>query len=324
MRPFYHLVIASLAPVLVGCSIHPLVDDVTAETTADIVKHIRCEAKRAVIEHDLRSKNALANTMLAIAYEFTFTINENNNAKGDMNGQIPFLTKGSSFQLLVNADSEQQRSSIRNFRILDSFDELRKADCSPQTLEKNSVYPIAGEIGIYEVVTTFARLSTVASVKLEKELQTTGSGLEPLNGVVFRFADTLTFTTTLNGGVTPTLTLAKVTNSFRVTSVNQGPSLTQALSPSLFTPPAPLRSSGLNVRRQDVHEVVIAMAGVPRSIDARRSGAGVRPPLSPNSITSTTEYQLQATAKERALFELDRQRMLTLQQQSPNLLVGGP
>jgi hypothetical protein len=323
MRPFYHLVIASLAPVLVGCSIHPLVDDVTAETTADIVKHIRCEAKRAVIEHDLRSKNALANTMLAIAYEFTFTINENNNAKGDANGQIPFLTKGSSFQLLVNADSEQQRSSVRNFRILDSFDELRKADCSPQTLERYSAYPIAGEIGIYEVVTTFARLSTVASVK-QFENPKPNSGMEPLNGVVFRFADTLTFTTTLSGGVTPTLTLTKVTNSFRVTSVNQGPSLTQALSPSLFTPGAPLRNSGLNVRRMDVHQVVIAMAGVPKSIDARRSVAGVRPPLSPNSITSTTEYQLQATAKERALFELDRQRMLTLQQQSPNLLVGGP
>jgi len=319
MRPFYHLVIASLAPALVGCSIHPLVDDVTAETTADIVKHIRCEAKRAVVEHDLRSKNALADTMLAIAYEFTFTIDENNNAKGDLNGQIPFLTKGSSFQLLVNADSEQQRSSRRNFRILDSFDELRKADCSPQTLEKNSAYPIAGEIGIYEVVTTFAKLSTVASVKLPKP----PSGAEPLNGVVFRFADKLKFTTTLSGGVTPTLTLAKVTNSFRVTSVNQGPSLTQALSPSLFTS-APLRKSGLNVRRQDEHQVVIAMAGVPRSIDARRSGAGPRPPLSPQSITSTTEYQLQATAKERALFELDRQRMLALQQQSPNLLIGGP
>jgi hypothetical protein len=106
-----------------------------------------------------------------------------------------------------------------------------------------------------------------------------------------------------------------------VTKVNQGPLLSPGLSPSELKP---LPNNGLNVQRQDVHKVVIAMAGVPKPIDLRRSNDNIRPPLSPNSITSTTEYQLQATAKERALFELDRQRMLTLQQQSPNLLLGGP
>src|SRR5262249_11814030 len=157
---------------------------------------------------------------------------------------------------------------------------------------------------------------TVASLKLEA--QPFDKATEPLNKIVFRFSDTLTFTTKLKGGVNPTLTLGKVNNNtFRVTSVNHGPSINPPLSPSFFTP-GPLTDPGLNVRRKDEHKVVIAMAGVPRSIDARRSAAGARPPLSPNSITSTTEYQLQATAKERALFELDRQRMLTLQQQSPN------
>jgi hypothetical protein len=310
---------------LVNCSIHPLVDDVTRETTADIVRHIRCEARQAVLDHDITSANAPAgtNTTLAIAYEFTFSITENNNAKADINAEIPFLTKGSSFTLLANADSEQQRFSNRNFRILDTFDELRNGDyCSPKTLENNLTYPIAGEIGIYEVVTTFAKLSRVASLKkppfapLPKESQP-----EPLNKVVFRFADTLTFTTTLSGGVTPTLTLSPVSNRFRVTKVNQGPLLSPGLSPSELKP---LPNNGLNVQRQDVHKVVIAMAGVPKPIDLRRSNDNIRPPLSPNSITSTTEYQLQATAKERALFELDRQRMLTLQQQSPNLLLGGP
>jgi len=321
MRPFHHLVIASLAPVLVNCSIHPLVDDVTRETTSDVVEHVRCEAKRAVIDHDLRSKNASADTTLAIAYEFNFAISENNNAKGDINWEIPFLTKNSSFKLLANADSEQQRSSTRNFRILDSFDELRKADCSRETLERNLTYPIAGEIGIYEVVTTFAKLSSVASVKLKKPVP----GAEPLNGVVFRFADTLTFTTTFNGGVNPTLTLSPVTNSFRVTTVNKGLSLDPRLNPKVSPSELdPLTATGLNAQRTDKHKVVIAMAGVPKAIDALRSRDRIRPPLSPQSITSTTEYQLQATAKERALFELDRQRMLALQEQSPNLLVGGP
>jgi hypothetical protein len=329
MRLFHYLVIASLAPVLADCSIHPLVDDVTRETTADIVRHIRCEARQAVLDYDIRSANAPAgtNTTLAIAYEFTFQITENNNAKADITAEIPFLTKGSSFTLLANADSEQQRFSKRNFRILDTFDELRNADyCSPKALESNLTYPIAGEIGIYEVVTTFARLSRVAELKKTPfSSQPKPGPAEPLNKVVFRFADTLTFTTTLSGGVTPTLTLSPLTNRFRVTKVNQGPLLKPGLNPGVSKSElSPLADNGLNVRREDVHQVVIAMAGVPKTIDLRRSNDNIRPPLSPNSITSTTEYQLQATAKERALFELDRQRMLTLQQQSPNLLLGGP
>jgi len=312
MRPIHHLVIAGLAPVLVNCSTHPLVDDVTRATTSDIVQHIRCEAKRAVIDHDLRSKNPSADTVLAIAYDFTFEITENNNAKGDIRWQIPFLN-GGNFQLLANADSERQRSSNRTFRIVETFDDLRKADCSPKTLEKNLTYPIAGEIGIYEVVTTFAKLQRVASLKKPPFTPTTE---EPLNKVVFRFADTLTFTTKFNGGVTPTLTLAPVTDSFRVTQVNAGADT--GLTPSALTP----LGTGLNAQRLDKHTVIIAMAGVPKTIDALRSRANISASPSPHSITSTTLYQLQATAKERALYELDRQRLLALQQQSPNLLVG--
>jgi hypothetical protein len=324
MRPLHHLVIAGLAPVLVNCSTHPLVDDVTRTSTSDIVKHIRCEAKRAVIDDDLRSKSASSDTILAIAYEFTFTIFENNNAVGDIKWETLNL------QLLANADSERQRSSNRTFRILDTFDELRRADCSRETLEKNLIYPIAGEIGIYEVVTTFAKLSRTASLKAQQPILPLPADQqpEPLNKVVFRFADTLTFITTFNGGVNPSLTLSPVTNSLRLTQVNAGSSLSPPLNPSGLTPSefglTPLGTTGLNAQRQDTHKVVIAMAGVPRTIDALRSRTAPRAPLSPNSITSTTEHQLEATAKERALFELDRQRMLALQQQSPNLLLGGP
>jgi hypothetical protein len=321
MRPIHHLVIVGLAPVLANCSTHPLVDDVTRATTPDIVKHIRCEAKRAINDYDRRSRNASANTTMAIAYEFTFTITENNNARGNITGNLPFLNSG-NFSLSANAGSERQRFSDRHFKIVENFDDLRRADCSQETLEKNLIYPIAGEIGIYEVVTTFANLQTIANKTAHRPttLPAPDFPTGDLSGP-FRFADNLSFTTTFNGGVNPSLSLSPVTtNSFRVTGVNtpEGEA-SLPLSPS-FDP----SGTGLQAKRMDVHQVVVAMAAVPTPTDQHRRNAGIAAPLSPNSILSTTALQLEATAKERALFELDRQRMLALQQRSPNLLVGGP
>ncbi len=83
---------------------------------------------------------------------------------------------------------------------------------------------------------------------------------------------------------------------------------------------------GLQAGRKDFHQVVIAMVGPARTTgSARRSSVGtsaVDLSISSNAIMSTTSHQMQATAKQRALIELDRQRMLALQQQSPNLFVG--
>jgi hypothetical protein len=320
MRPIHHFVIAGLAPVLANCSTHPLVDDVTRVNTSGVVQHIRCEAKRAVIDNDLRSKNASGDEISAIAYEFTFQITENNNANGDITWEMPFLN-GGGFSLVADAGSERQRFSKRNFRIVDTFDELRKADCSQGTLEKNLIYPIAGEIGIYEVVTTFANLLKAVT---PKELTTPAPGFQdPLAGGVFRFADTLKFTTHFGGGVNPSLSLSPVTNSFRVTKVNKGGG--PALSPVGLTQ-VESATPGLQADRDDMHQVVIAMVGFPRTTSSpRRSSvatSAVNLSISNNAIMSTTSHQLQATAKQRALIELDRQRMLVLQQQSPNLFVG--
>src|SRR5262252_2047178 len=113
-----------------------------APTTSDIVQRIR-EAKRAVVRDHLSSKNA-ANTVSAIAYEFTFDIQENNNTT--------VFPNGGNFSLVVNTDSERQRHSTCVFKIVDTFDEHRMARCDQETLEKNLIYPIAEEIGIYEVV----------------------------------------------------------------------------------------------------------------------------------------------------------------------------
>ena len=72
MRPA--LAVLALAPLLIGCSVHPLPDDVSRKSTYDIIDKIRCEAKAAVEEHGRSFQHA------QIAYEFTFKINERNDA----------------------------------------------------------------------------------------------------------------------------------------------------------------------------------------------------------------------------------------------------
>src|SRR5262245_39259680 len=119
MRSLHRVVIACLAPILAACSVHPLIDDVTRTTTHDIVEKIRCEAQRAVREHGRG-----LTTNATIAYEFTFEITETNNASGDVTWAIPSLS-GGNFSLTAKAGSDLTRKSVRNFKIVDTFDDLR-------------------------------------------------------------------------------------------------------------------------------------------------------------------------------------------------------
>src|SRR5712691_2557835 len=193
MRPIHGLVISVLAPILASCSMHPLVDDVTRSTTFDIVEKIRCEARRAIIEHAQRLGNDTT-----IAYEFTFDITETNNASGNLTWFLPLT--GGNFKLAASAGSDLKRQANRNFTIADTFGDLRKTNCSAEVLEKNWIYPIAGEIGIYEVLATFAKLHGIEN---------------PTGSEKFSFHDDLTFITFLGAGVQPQLTLAS--NRSRVT-----------------------------------------------------------------------------------------------------------
>ncbi len=57
MRPALGLSLLIYAPLLIGCSIHPLPDDVSRKTTYDIVEKIRCEAKAAVEQYGRGFRN---------------------------------------------------------------------------------------------------------------------------------------------------------------------------------------------------------------------------------------------------------------------------
>lgn len=272
------LIVSSLS----ACSAVPLQEDVTRKTTYDIVQQIRCEARRAVVDLGYYYKTA------SIAYEFQFDITEDNNASGEVASTIPFLN-GGNFSLVANAGSNRSRQTKRNFKIADTFDELRQTRCEPIIAATDVIYPIAGDIGVYEVVGTFIRLQNVENAK---------------SGEVFTFADTLMFTTSLNGGVQPKLVLSPVTDRLRIVAAN----------------------ADFNARRNDIHTVTLTLAGSPPKATKAPIGSTLAPLAGLSggngNLISTTIIQSAVNPKDRALIELDRQRILALQARSQNLLVG--
>jgi hypothetical protein len=286
--------IVALAPAFVGCSTFPLPDDVTRKSTYDIVEQIRCEARRAVVDHAYDYKTGIDYKTASVAYEFDFDISEDNNASGDATWTLPY-TLGGSLSLVANAGLNRNRHTKRNFKIVDSFDELRQINCAGDRPQENMIYPIAGDIGVYEVVSTFIRLQKIDN---------------PNSGEVFTFGDTLMFTTLLTGGVQPKLIISPLTDRFRLAAAN----------------------ADLNARRNDIHTVTLTLAGNPPKTSRTLVGASLRSSAAGSvglvglqtnsSLVSTTIIQSATNPKDRALIELDRQRILALQARTPNLLVG--
>jgi hypothetical protein len=278
-RPIRSLVFAALAPFVAGCAIHPLPDDVTRETTYSIVQKVRCEAQRGLLEGEGRWLRDGT-----VAYDFTFNINEKNGAGGGFTLTDPF--KSGTFTLTGTAKADRTRLANRNFKVIDSFAELRATNCSQEALEKNWIYPLAGDVGMYEAIATFAKLQKVDN---------------PEAGKLFTFADTLTFTTTFEGGLTGRVTLSPVTNRLRFTEGN------------------------LNVgaSRTDVHQVIVTASAGPQVASRRGFRAFVGGVGAPgNTLLATTVLQQSVGHEDRALYELDRQQTLDFIRRG--LLVGAP
>jgi hypothetical protein len=284
------------AALLSACSTVPRDYDVTRKSTYQIVQQIRCDARRAVLDSD--SYGGAYYQTATVAYEFEFNIQEDDNAAADATWTLPY-TLGGSLSLVANAGLNRTRFTKRNFKIADTFDQLRQTkDCEPHDPRQDIIYPISGDIGVYETVRTFIRLQQVDNKK---------------SGEVFTFGDTLTFTTTFLGGVKPSIVISPLADRFRLASAN----------------------GDFNARRNDIHTVTLALAGTPpkdsKSIGsdlsmASASRSRVVPlgvPLQTNSsLLSSTLIQATVNPTDRALIELDRQRIIALQDRAKTLLVG--
>jgi hypothetical protein len=293
-----HLRVACASALAVGsaaCSMHPLTEDVSRANTYDIVEEIRCEAHAGLNQvpagHPFLDHSA-------IGYDFTFTITEENDLNtpstpAELKFDRPGHRKGSDLNWDLTASTTKTRKNTRQFRIVESLAQLKKANCPDGPKRPDWIYPIAGGIGIDELVSTYINLERVTQL---------ASGLLPTPGDVAKgesvvFSDQLDFTTIISGGVTPTLTLQTIAGKTR-------------LAKATITPSA---------SRTDVHSVVVALA---------KDGSGVQPPgarsalarmavSGPNGLSRQGARKVDAVAeqaapaKSRVLFELERRRLLT-------------
>jgi DNA-binding cell septation regulator SpoVG len=281
---------------LVGCSIHPLPDDVTHLRTSEIVHHIRCEArtaiKRAIIDYfrkvnltnfvDLLQQNVVPLEQLdlhlrelpadvranivkyeraAITYDFTFDITEQNTIAAEVDF-VNLLSHG-TFTMPSKGTNDLQRQTVRLFRVNDSFGELIQLPsrrCTDDGSPENLIYPVSGSIGLGEMIETFVDLNEFQRLTGAKDTDT-----------VPTMTDTFNFQTTISGSVAPQVTVTPLNHLFRVSG-------------------ASLTASAL---RKDIHKVIVAMSLPP--LKQNQPAAAVHGFLG----TGSAPAQRPATAIER-------------------------
>jgi hypothetical protein len=240
------LIFPLLPVVVAGCSIHPVQQEVTGVPPVEIIHHIRCETRLAIqdkaVELLFAYRNGqyepaiiLARALQAqrgqvwkfdprvlttqeerafysryiqtgIAYDFTLDITEENRATL-LADPVRLITNGTA-GIGLDATGDFSRNNARRFIMSDTFAKLlgdQNLVCDGDR-PSNFAYPIAGRIGIRELISTFVDLNE------DQGLQALDTG----NSRVF--ADTMTFTTTLSGSVAPHVEIAPVGNKWGLAS----------------------------------------------------------------------------------------------------------
>jgi hypothetical protein len=258
-----------------ACSIHPLPNDVTGYKTATIVRKIRCEARDAVLSavleilhkdgrhpelNDVASLQSLEKKSLVsweqnklnalenigIVYDFSLHGNETDGLM--FTSDIVKPLKNGTETYSPSLGNMTERDNVRAFTVSDSFVSLMKLGSETGDRHHcdfgnsappgpNFEYPIAGRIGLDEMIQTFVRLS-VSGDLISPEDPSTGKtpSVDPSGAPTM--VDTLTFTTTISAGLTPKIAL---------TPAGTG---VQLMNATLVGTAA----------RMDVHKVIIGMA----------------------------------------------------------------
>lgn len=307
------------AVALAGCSIHPVQHEVTGVRTPEIVERIRCETRLAIQDKAgemLRSYGtpgalALADQLATmrgrtwpkdvvkltdraerdfyyryiqtgIAYDFTFDITEDNRASL-LADPVKLITNG-TVGIGISASGDFARNNARHFIMSDTFENLLLLDtglpCGDHVRGPNYAYPIAGSVGMFELISTFVDLNE------DKNLQPLASG----NSRVF--ADTLTFTTTLTGQVAPHVEIAPVGRRWGLAS------------------PTSVAAYG---QRLDKHMMIVGLSMAPAKSVVQRAALAPAIPL-PGLYTGRSALQKTTTrnsAEQGALDAVRQQRIDT-------------
>ena len=174
-----------------------------------------------------------------VAYTFDLNMTETNNLDPKIDLLKPFPT--SKFTMGLDGTFDRMRENDRLFTVTDSFNDLIQlpdAYCLDPVagrnfvVPENYIYPIAGKIGIQNMIEDFINLTLFGALG-----GPAGSGATPPKGPP-TLTDQLTFTTEISATATPTITFTPVGTGFQVSDA----SLT-----------------GL-ADRKDVHKVVVSLA----------------------------------------------------------------
>lgn len=270
-RKFFASILSSglICCGLGACSIHPIPKDVTGYGTATIVRKIRCEARDAIRDvvlqilhrggrheeiQEITDETPLRQASftpweqarikelesIGIVYDFSLTGDETDSLT--FNASILEPLKNGMATYAPALGNTTERSNLRAFTVSDSFLTLLELGKNKSNhcyfgpagpSGPNFEYPIAGRIGLDEMVQTFVRLAM--SGDLTAEDPSTAFTLTPSGAPTL--VDTLMFTTTVNAGLEPSISLTPAT----------GVQLTSA-------------SLDGTVKRVDTHQVVIGMA----------------------------------------------------------------
>jgi len=217
-----------------------------------------------------------------IAFDFSFDITEDNGAIG-LADPIRLITNGTA-GVGLSASGDYKRQNLRHFIVSDTARDLlenRNLPCGPDYRGSIYTYPISGSIGMKELISTFFDLNEIKPLAVDKDKATTV------------FADTLTFTTTLIGSVTPHVIVAPVGNAWGLAS--------------------PGASVSAGASRIDKHSVIIGLSldkpkGTLATAAAVVPGAAVgRSALQRSGVLSRTEQSaLDAVKQARIDAYLDR------------------
>ena len=266
MRTFRSVLYLIACIGVAACSMHPLPDDVSPQTTFSIVNNIRCEVKEQVRKRlqeeidqsdhpkvrQIRAENVLTpanlNTLkryaprvaikiskyqaIIIGYDFEFDITEEN--RNNVN-RLGFKWPLMNTKVGLNLDGHANftRTAKRTFAISNLFQDLALLDCDHATVEaRNLLYPITGSIGAAKIIDTYLDLGK-SGVHGDAPIMVPGR-----HTTIGPFVDEIEFTTEIEGNTDPTITITAVPNHFRLINA----------------------TAKFLAKRKDFHSVTIAIA----------------------------------------------------------------
>jgi hypothetical protein len=192
--------------LLAGCSTHPLPQDFSRKTTVDIVKKMRCEISDGINRLSAASEVELEGTM--IGFDFVLKMTEDNDATAGKISLLDPLSRG-QFTLDITGSAEKTRHNERRFRMVDNMLKLRQeSGCSAEDQRANFIYPIAGKVGLDEIVSTYWRLKDISKFDAYSD-----EGKKA-------FIDKLLFTTTLSAGLSPNIKIDSGAASLHLTNAS--------------------------------------------------------------------------------------------------------